>query len=469
MNTYRLYILIVILFFRTGIYSQTQLENGDFENWTNAYNATGWNSEVNFGFTINTAERTTDSNSGTYAAKLETQSYFTLTVPGMITLGEIDIQNIMPTGGVPFADRPTGISFYMKYTSTQDTMLMITYFTKWNPSTLNSDTIGGIFYLKNEEVAEYTKISLPIIYRSEEIPDTVNILFLSSLVSGDAGSTLFIDDITMEYGILPYPTICLPATNITENEFTAHWISIPDAISYFIDVAYDPEFTNFVENYNNFEVGNENSSTIMLTDPQSDYYYRVRVNYDLGQSINSNKINVNIPLPTVCIQATNITYQSFTANWNMVDNATNYYLDISTDENFSTFIDGYENFETGITDFTNISNLTQSTEYFYKIRVQYNNYTTSNSNTISLITDNYVNISELESDDISINSSDKKITIETKNNKIYELTIYNISGTKIIQTSISNSKTNIEIEKPGIYILNFVDKNNKITKKIIVY
>ncbi len=54
-------------------------------------------------------------------------------------------------------------------------------------------------------------------------------------------------------GCVPFPggPVTLPATNITATSFTANWQGLPGATGYFLDVATDPSFTNFVAGYNN--------------------------------------------------------------------------------------------------------------------------------------------------------------------------------------------------------------------------
>lgn len=462
-------LLAILLSCYLSVYSQEeQIPNSNFENWTDIYHATGWNSQITFVTTFNTAERTSDNYQGNYAAKLTTKSYYTLTLPGMITLGDVDYTNLSASGGIPFTSRPTGISFYMKYATVQDTMMMLTYLTKWNSETLHTDTIGGIIYMNNETYSEYTKISLPVIYYSEEIPDTLNMIFLSSLFSGNSGTSLFLDSISMDYGLQILPTICLPATNISESGFTANWLPIQNATSYSIDLSTDETFTNFVENFNNFDVGNTTHFDFSFPVAEPQYFYRVRVNYDTEQSINSNRINANLPIPTICNEATDITYQSFTANWNTLENATNYYIDVATDSEFTNFVSIYENFPTGITDSVNITGLYEITEYFYRVRVEYEDYITSNSNVISLITDEYVNIQPVFFPDFTIVTFDKNIEINISKYEVYKVDIYDLSGKMIGQVKSTNSKTIIPVQNSGTYIVKISVENKQFTQKVIV-
>jgi hypothetical protein len=96
------------------------------------------------------------------------------------------------------------------------------------------------------------------------------------------------------------------------------------------------------------------------------------------------------PLETpVTTSATNVLDTSFRANWDPVPGATGYYLDVSTDMSFSTFVTGYQNFYT-TNSFAQVTGLTPNTEYFYRVRATGTGgnglVTTANSNVTSRTT-----------------------------------------------------------------------------------
>jgi CubicO group peptidase (beta-lactamase class C family)/S-formylglutathione hydrolase FrmB len=90
------------------------------------------------------------------------------------------------------------------------------------------------------------------------------------------------------------------ANEISEDGFLARWQEAPDAGSYLIDLAYDENFNNILEDYENFYVGADTSFQFTGLDPDTDYYYRLRgINeYDTGaysnivyaQTLSSNPI-----------------------------------------------------------------------------------------------------------------------------------------------------------------------------------
>ena len=98
-------------------YAQTQLTNYTLETWQDNRHPAGWNTEIiNEGITVYTAEKTTDAYEGNYAALLETQRIITNDiVPGMLQLGRLDIDHLVPVGAVPFdGGRPTAIKAKIK-------------------------------------------------------------------------------------------------------------------------------------------------------------------------------------------------------------------------------------------------------------------------------------------------------------------------------------------------------------------
>jgi hypothetical protein len=96
-------------------------------------------------------------------------------------------------------------------------------------------------------------------------------------------------------------------------------------------------------------------------------------------------ITVN-PLPSAptANNATGISTTSFTANWNSVPVATGYYLDVSTDAGFSSFVPGYNNLNVGNVTSYNVSGLTTCGTYYYRVRAYNTCGISANSNIISV-------------------------------------------------------------------------------------
>ncbi|MCX7697569.1 MAG: fibronectin type III domain-containing protein [Bacteroidales bacterium] len=99
---------------------------------------------------------------------------------------------------------------------------------------------------------------------------------------------------------VPQQPNALPATNITSNSFHAQWSAVPGATGYYIDVAYNSTFTNFVSGYNNYNAGNNTWILLSGLPCNRNYYYRVRAYNSCGTSANSGTITVYVPCKGSC-------------------------------------------------------------------------------------------------------------------------------------------------------------------------
>ena len=92
-------------------------------------------------------------------------------------------------------------------------------------------------------------------------------------------------------------------------------------------------------------------------------------------------ISVEAP---VALEASAVTNESFTANWNTSSGANDYALDVSIDANFSIIIESKSNLAPSS---TVVDNLSGNTEYYYRVRATVNGgNASSNSNTIAVTT-----------------------------------------------------------------------------------
>jgi hypothetical protein len=176
---------------------------------------------------------------------------------------------------------------------------MVALLTKWNTIDLKTDTIGITGYFTNYDISLYTKVAVPFVYISEELPDTLNVVFLSSGLESHAGSNLKIDDVLCEYGTVISPTLCFPAVNVSSTHFTANWLPVPDATSYSIDVSTQIDFSSYLSGFEDYDTGTD-TFCIVNVSPDT-YYYRARVHYDSETSINSNTIEVIVEASDITI------------------------------------------------------------------------------------------------------------------------------------------------------------------------
>ncbi|MFN8134350.1 MAG: fibronectin type III domain-containing protein [Bacteroidales bacterium] len=92
------------------------------------------------------------------------------------------------------------------------------------------------------------------------------------------------------------------------------------------------------------------------------------------------------PLAPVALSATQVTSNSFTANWNASAAAAGYQLDVATDNGFLNFVPGFNNLYVNNVTTYPVNGLAVKTPYFYRVRAYNNNAESENSNIISLNT-----------------------------------------------------------------------------------
>lgn len=102
-----------------------------------------------------------------------------------------------------------------------------------------------------------------------------------------------------------------------------------------------------------------------------------------------DNVIVTVPEPSVdapiATEATSISYEEFMANWEAVEGATGYRIDVSLDADFSTFVSGYENLAVDGTSLL-VTGLMSNTVYYYRVRALDGTVASESSNVIDLAT-----------------------------------------------------------------------------------
>jgi RHS repeat-associated protein len=197
-------------------------------------------------------------------------------------------------------------------------------------------------------------------------------------VSG-TGSSLHSSTITV-LTLVSAPT-ATAATSITLTSFTANWTTVPGATSYRLDVSTVIDFSVPMSGFSDLTVSSNSQSVTGLT-AGTPYYYRVRGVNATGASSNSSTISTwTLAAAPVATPATNVTTNSFIANWNSVNGASDYRLDVSTVIDFSTFVTGYNDLTVAGTS-ANVTNLTNKTTYYYRVRAANASGSSASSNII---------------------------------------------------------------------------------------
>jgi hypothetical protein len=81
---------------------------------------------------------------------------------------------------------------------------------------------------------------------------------------------------------------------------------------------------------------------------------------------------------------TSTSTSGFTANWQAVDNAVSYLLDVSADSLFAVFVTGYHDKNVGNVTSYNVGGLSAGTRYFYRVRAAGAGGTSGASNVVAL-------------------------------------------------------------------------------------
>ncbi len=195
--------------------AQIPIPNGGFENWTTPPGTQyqepsgGWWTSLNALRSLTapiTVEKSTDAHSGTYSAKLTTALWGTVLLPGLLVSGEFDIQNpSFLVQGQPFGDLPGAFQGWYKYAPVNgDSAGIAALLTRWNAGAGRRDTVAAAAVVITSTQATWTSFDLPFFYFQFGIPDSILVALVSSgdgqNFNGQPGSTLWIDDLSLDYG-----------------------------------------------------------------------------------------------------------------------------------------------------------------------------------------------------------------------------------------------------------------------------
>lgn len=142
-------------------------------------------------------------------------------------------------------------------------------------------------------------------------------------------------------GIVPPGTaVADEATDVTPVSFTANWQAAENATDYLISVytKNDGETQVYVSGYNKKNVGNNTSVEVTGLEQLTTYYYKVTASNEGTLGEESNEITVNTTKATfdfkvpVATAATDVKDNSFTANWQTMEDATEYTISVYTKE-----------------------------------------------------------------------------------------------------------------------------------------
>jgi len=208
-------ILFICVFFSTILFGYgQQVPNSDFEEWieiSGYQNPLYWNTPNEFTNLASTyvVDKSNDSYSGEYSARLETKLISFLSqeflAPGLITLADFNVDILTQTfsysGGTFLQQNVQKLTGMYKYQGMANDSAVVLMYNFRNREGEEYDTIGrGYTYLHNTE--EWTQFTVNMKYLNGHVPDTFNILIMSTTDEGitdftHAGSIMFVDSLAI--------------------------------------------------------------------------------------------------------------------------------------------------------------------------------------------------------------------------------------------------------------------------------
>ncbi|MFY0687501.1 MAG: VCBS repeat-containing protein [Cyclobacteriaceae bacterium] len=160
------------------------------------------------------------------------------------------------------------------------------------------------------------------------------------------------------------------------------WDPIPGAEQYYLRVSND-EFSSFISGYGPKLV----SDTFKLIDRLAigtDYQLTLSTKNASGESPESIVFDFSTLLGSPSLDLSAVDQTNFTLEWNSINNADSFEIDLSTD-NFSSYLSDYQAFKTA-ENFLEVSGLSPATQYMARIRSWNANGTSPESDTLVITT-----------------------------------------------------------------------------------
>ncbi len=199
-------LLLAAITIFTATKAQDTITNPGFERWINqgTYDdAQGWNT-LNpltnaLGTVVAFKATGADAHSGDNAIKLISKNILNTPTASLVTTGTVNIQQQSVDGGYTISVRPVALGGWYKYAPVDgDSATFSIQLTKWDGTNRILVGAGGI--KTGVTQSSYTAFSVPIGYLTADVPDTVQILFVSSGENfAHVGTTLFIDDVFYDF------------------------------------------------------------------------------------------------------------------------------------------------------------------------------------------------------------------------------------------------------------------------------
>lgn len=278
--------------------------------------------------------------------------------------------------------------------------------------------------------------------------------------------------------VIPNAPAALKADEITSSSFRAKWESVAYATDYELDVYRKTgdgakQTIIYLPNYQNRRTGNVTSMPVEGLTPETRYYYRVRAVNANEISENSNEVEVFTTsggfgdLKVSVLEATEITENSFTANWEQLESASHYIFNLNKHTEEGQYketweIPEYTELNVGNQLLLGVRNLTPNTEYSYTIKASDGSIVTRPSEPIIVKTLLANKLNKMETHNrFSVAGSKEFLILESENPTCFS--VFNSLGMQVRKGEFTGT---LKINLPkGIYIVT----SENFTKKVVVY
>ena len=199
---------LLIIFAAGNLFANETIPNNGFENWDDESTPIHWETTNKFTgqLGINPVTRTNDSHNGDYAIRLETTpTPLGQNVPGSATLGELTMDSSL--GGIGISGRPLKLKGYYKHPTEGDEINILVHVFANNQDYEGTVGFGQVDISAKNEI--YEEFELDIEYFSDQQPDSLNIVMITSVDSTE--SVVIIDDLNFDFET--------SVESVTESEF----------------------------------------------------------------------------------------------------------------------------------------------------------------------------------------------------------------------------------------------------------
>jgi len=278
----------------------------------------------------------------------------------------------------------------------------------------------------------------------------------------------------------PAPTLVSPADGSTDLpiDLTLQWENISNAASYYLQVSKKPDFTQLIVSETDIAINSYNLSSL---EKDTKYYWRVAATNEAGTSDWSDTFTfttgkgTSIGIPILVYPGNNATSVPTNAKiqWQAVDKAESYHLQISDTKNFPTYGLPVDQQNIPVNYYTVPHNqLKENTQYWYRVRAYADGNFSDWSEVYSFWTWIFSNVdNEIDlTNSISIvpNPSNGKFKITTSLFDNADVKLFNLSGELLLSynNTIINKQFDISNLPSGVYIAIITNGDKHFVKQI---